>query len=60
MLVNAFQQTVCVKSLTLSDFKWPQIPDHPDILSNLINHKSDIDKSYLYGQDPHETKHNAN
>lgn len=58
------------KIINLNDFKakntrehnpkWPQIPDHPDILSNLINHKSDIDKSYLYGQDPHETKHNAN
>ena len=45
--------------------KWPEIPDHPysisiagddgsgktNALLNLINHKADIDKIYLYAKD---------
>ena len=45
--------------------KWPEIPDHPysisiaadagsgktNALLNLINHKTDIDKIYLYAKD---------
>ena len=45
--------------------KWPEIPDHPysisiagdagsgktNTLLNLINHKTDIDKIYLYAKD---------
>ena len=45
---------------------WPEIPDHPyrtlivlgsvsrktNVLLNLINHKLDIDKIYLYTNDP--------
>ena len=49
----------------------PQMPDHPyrilrtggsgsgkaNLLFNLINHQSDIDKIYLYAKDPYEAKY---
>ena len=48
--------------------KWPYIPDHPyriliaggsgsektNALLNLINNQPDIDKIYLYAEDPYE------
>ena len=51
--------------------KWPYIPDHPyriliiggsglgktNALLNLINNQPDIDKIYLYAQDPCEAKY---
>ena len=51
--------------------KWSQTPDHPyriliiwgsgsgkkNQLLNLTNHKSDIDKIYLYAKDPYEAKY---
>ena len=51
--------------------KWPYIPDHPykvliigrfgsektNALLNLINNQPDIDKIYLYAEDPHEAKY---
>ena len=50
---------------------WPQILDHPyriliiggygsgktNLLFNLINHQLDIDKIYLYTNDPYEAKY---
>ena len=45
-----------LKKLKRIQSKMAANPDHPDVLSNLINYKSDINKSYLYGQDPYETK----
>ena len=50
---------------------WPKIPDHPyciltiggsgsgktNALLNLIYHKPDIDKIYLYAKDPNEAKY---
>ena len=53
--------------------KWPHIPDHPyrvlivgcsgsektNALLNLINNKSDIDKIYLYANDPYEAANNV-
>ena len=50
---------------------WTQIPDHScriliiggsqsgktNALLNLINHKPDIDKIYLYAKDPYESKY---
>ena len=50
---------------------WPYIPDHPyriliiegsgsgktDLLSNLIENQSDIDKIYLYAKDIYEPKY---
>ena len=56
---------------TKHNSKWPYIPDHPykvviiigswsgktNALLNLINHKSDIDKIYLYAKDPYEAKY---
>ena len=50
---------------------WSEIPDHPymilivegsgsgntNALLNLINHKPDIDETYLYAKDPHEAKY---
>ena len=50
---------------------WPEIPDHPyriliiggsgsgktNVLLNLPNHKTDIDKNYLYAKDPYEAKY---
>ena len=43
---------------------WSEIPDHPyrilifgtNSLLNQINNEPDIDKTYLYVKDPHETK----
>ena len=54
--------------------KWPYIPDHPyriliidgsgsgktNALLNLINNQSDIDKIYLYANDPYEKKYLIN
>ena len=51
--------------------KWSQTPDHPyriliiwgsgsgkkNQLLNPTNHKSDIDKIYLYAKDPYEAKY---
>ena len=51
--------------------KWPYIPDHPyrtliigssgsgktNALLNLINNQPDIDKIYLYANDPYEKKY---
>ena len=51
--------------------KWPYIPDHPyrilriggsgsgktNLLLNLINKQTDIDKTYLYAKDPYEAKY---
>ena len=51
--------------------KWPYIPDHPyriliidgsgsgktNALLNIINDQPDIDKIYLYAEDPYETKY---
>ena len=51
--------------------KWPYIPDHPykiliiegsgsgkaNALLNLINNQSDIDKIYLYEEDPYKKKY---
>ena len=53
------------------NLKWPYIPDHPyriliiggsgsgktNALLNLINNQPDIDKIYLYANDPHEKKY---
>ena len=50
---------------------WPEISDHPyrilivggsesrktNVLLNLINHKPDIDKTYLCAKDPYEAKY---
>ena len=50
---------------------WPQIPDHPyrmliiggsrsgktNSLFNLISHRPDTDKIYLYNKDPYEAKY---
>ena len=50
---------------------WPYIPDHPyriliiggsgsgktNVLLNLIEKQSDIDKIYLYAKDPYEAKY---
>ena len=51
--------------------KWPEVPDHPygiliiggsghgktNALFNLINHEPDVDKIYLYAEDPYEGKY---
>ena len=51
--------------------KWPQFPDHPyriliiegfesgktNLLFNLINHQSVIDKIYLHAEDPYKAKY---
>ena len=55
---------------TKHDLKWQYTPDHPYIiliigslsgktnaLLNLINNQPDIDKIYLYAQDPYEAKY---
>ena len=53
------------------NLKWPYIPDHPyriliiggsgsgktNALLNSINNQPDIDKIYLYANDPYETKY---
>ena len=53
------------------NLKWPHIPDHPyriliiggsgsgktNALLNLINNQPDIDKIYLYANDPSEKKY---
>ena len=53
------------------NLNWPKIPDHPywilktggsesgrtNALPNLINHEPDIDKIYLYPQDPYNAKY---
>ena len=53
------------------NLKWPHIPDHTyrilivggsgsgkiNTLLNLINNQPDIDKIYLHGKDPYETKY---
>ena len=54
-----------------NNLNWPYIPDHPyriliiggsgsgktNALLNLINNQPDIDKIYLYAQDPYEAKY---
>ena len=57
---------------TQHNLKWPYIPDHPyriliiggsgpekttNVLLNLINNQSDIDKIYLYAKDPYDAKY---
>ena len=56
---------------TKHDPDWPYIPDHPqriliirgsgsrktNVLLNLINNQTDIDKIYLYAKDPYESKY---
>ena len=56
---------------TEHNLKWPYIPDHPyrilimggsgsgktNALLNLINNQPDIDKIYLYANDPYEAKY---
>ena len=56
---------------TEHSLKWPCIPDHPyriliagssvsgktNALLNLINNLPDIDKIYIYAEDPYETKY---
>ena len=56
---------------TEPNLKWPYIPDHPcripilggsgsgktNALLNLINNQPDIDKIYLYANDPYEAKY---
>ena len=56
---------------TEHNLKWPYIPDHPqriliiggsgsgrtNTLLNLINNEPDIDKIYLYAEDPYEAKY---
>ena len=56
---------------TVHNLKWPYIPDHPhriliiggsgsgkmNVLLNLINNQSDIDKIYLYAKDTYEAKY---
>ena len=56
---------------TKHNLGWPYIPDHPqriliiggsgsgktNALLNLINNPPDIDKMYLYANDPYETKY---
>ena len=51
--------------------KWPYILDHPyriliiggsgsgktNVLLNLLENQSDIDKIYLYAKDPHESRY---
>ena len=53
---------------TENNENWPYIPDHPcriliigglgswktNVLSNLLNEQSDIDKMYLYAKDPYK------
>ena len=36
---------------------WPQIPDHPYRIFNLIKQQQDVDKIYLYAKDPYEAKY---
>ena len=58
--------------MTINDnSKWPYIPDHPyriliiggsgsgktNALSDLINKQPDIDKIYLYANNPYEAKY---
>ena len=56
---------------TEHNLKWPYIPDHPyrvliigssgsgktNVLLNLINNQPDIDKIYLYANNPYEAKY---
>ena len=56
---------------TIRNKNWPYIPDHPyriliiggsgsgktNLLSNLIENQTDIDKIYLYAKDPYEAKY---
>ena len=59
------------ESRTEHNRNWPYIPDHPyriltiggsvsektNVLLNLIENPSDIDKIYLYAKDPYEAKY---
>ena len=59
------------ESKTEHNRNWPYIPDHPyriltiggsvsektNVLLNLIENPSDIDKIYLYAKDPYEAKY---
>ena len=56
---------------TIRNKNWPYIPDHPyriliiggsgsgktNLLFNLIENQTDIDKIYLYAKDPYEAKY---
>ena len=56
---------------TIHNKNWPYIPDHPyrilkiggsasgktNLLLNLIQNQSDIDKIYSYAKDPYESKY---
>ena len=57
---------------TKHNSNWPYIPDYPyriliiggsgfgktNVLLNLINNQTDVDKIYLYAKDPYEAKYN--
>ena len=59
------------KNKTEHNKNWPYTPDHPyrilitrgsgsgktNVLLNLIQNQSDIDKIYLYAKDPYEAKY---
>ena len=59
-----------LQELRSHNLNWPNIPDHPyriliiggsgcgktNVLLNLTNHQPDIDKIYLYTNDPYEAK----
>ena len=59
------------KNKTKHNLKWPYIPDHPyrilligcsglgktNVLLNLINNQTDIDKIYLYAKGPYQAKY---
>ena len=70
---NIIKQYKNYDYITKEDLKdynlnWPEIPDHPYIISivggsgfgktnallNLINHEPDIDKIFLFEEDPYE------
>ena len=62
---------VTKENIKKHNVNWPQTHDHPygiliiggsgsgktDSLFNLINRQPDIDKIYLYPEDPYETKY---
>ena len=62
---------IMLMKIKLNNKNWPYIPDHPyriliigssgsrktNVLLNLIENQSDIDKIYLYAKDPYEAKY---